>query len=39
MDDVRVSVRIIEGITKLTHPGSDLIRLEDPLLFLGSQVR
>src|SRR5215510_14381186 len=39
MDDVRASVRVIECVAKLTHPGSDLIRFEDLLLFLNSQVR
>src|SRR5205814_10096098 len=39
MDDLRVMVRIIERVTKLTRPGSDLIRLKDFLLFLSSQVR
>src|SRR5260370_15025426 len=39
MDDLRVIVRIIERVTKLTRPGSDLIRLKNLLLFLSSQVR
>src|SRR6266576_3447750 len=39
MDDLRVIVRVIERVTKLTRPGSDLIRLEDFLLLLSSQVR
>src|SRR6266446_7325563 len=39
MDDLRLIVRIIERVTKLTGPGSDLIRLKDFLLFLSSQVR
>src|SRR6266513_2453457 len=39
MDDLRVMVRIIERVTKLTDPDSDLIRLKDFLLLLSSQVR
>ena len=39
MDDLRVIVRIIERVTKLTRPASDLIRLKDFLLFLSPQVR
>src|SRR5437867_4345636 len=32
-------VRIIERVTKLSHPGGNLIRFEGLLLFLGAQVR
>src|SRR5438128_9366458 len=39
MDDLRVIVRIIERLTKLTRPRGNLIRLEDFLLFLSPQVR
>jgi hypothetical protein len=39
MDDVRAIVRIIECVAKLTYPCSDLIGLENPLLFPRSQVR
>src|SRR6266566_4591511 len=39
MDDLRAIMRIIERVTKLTGPVSDLIRFKDFLLFLSSQVR
>ena len=39
MDDLRVVERVIECVTELTHPSSYLIWLEDPSLFLSSQVR
>ena len=39
MDDVRVMVRVVECLTELTDPGSNLIRFEDPPLFFSSQVR
>ena len=39
MDHLRVIVRIIERVTKLTDPASDLMRFKDLLLFLSAQVR
>src|SRR5260370_39529380 len=39
MDDLRVIVRIIERVTKLSRPDSNLIRLKDFLFFFSSQVR
>src|SRR5258708_575550 len=39
MDDLRVIMRIIERVTKLTRPASNLIRLKNLLLFLSAQVR
>src|SRR5436309_3432471 len=38
MNHARVIVRVIERVTELTRPGSDLVRLKDLLLFLGAQV-
>src|SRR5438045_8146402 len=39
MDALRLFVRIIECVTKLAHPASDLFRLKDFLLLFSSQVR
>src|SRR5437899_7609351 len=39
MDNVRAIMRVIECVTKLTHPGCYLVRLKNFLLFLSPQVR
>src|SRR6266853_4131098 len=39
MNDLRVIVRVIESVTKLTSPGPDLIWLENLPFFLCAQIR